>query len=119
MNGPITQIANFEEATAVENIESDELPRFFCLSQNYPNPFNANTEIGFTVSTLSPVSIVVYDILGRQIVSLVNQEVLSPGLKSVTWDGLDSQGSPVPSGIYFYRMTAGNFAETKKMVLMK
>jgi len=105
--------------TDVEEIESDQLPMSYSLAQNYPNPFNARTEIRFTVPDHVPVTITVYDVLGREVVVLAKREELSPGLKSVAWDGLDFRGSPVPSGIYFYRITAGNFTEAKKMVLMK
>jgi len=95
------------------------VPSTFELSQNYPNPFNANTVIMFTVTQESRVTIAVYNILGQEIATLVNGEILSAGRQSVSWDGLDARGNDVPGGLYFYRMTAGEFTETRKMVLLK
>jgi PKD repeat protein len=94
-------------------------PSSYELSQNYPNPFNANTVIMFTVPRDGAVTIAVYDILGREVVKLVNGEVFAAGVKSIAWDGLDSRGNDVPGGLYFYRMVAADFSETRKMVLLK
>jgi len=105
--------------TGVVELESLEPPTAYTLAQNYPNPFNPGTEIRFAVPHDGPVLLIVYDVLGREIVRLINGEHLSPGNKSVFWNGLDSRGSSVPSGIYFYRLTAGDFVQTKKMVLLK
>ena len=102
----------------VEEIASPVLPTAFSLSQNYPNPFNPETRIEFTLSSASFVSIDVINILGQGVRSLVSEH-LSAGYKAVTWDGRDESGKPVSSGIYFYRMVAGDFAETKKCVLLK
>ena len=104
-------------AIGIEPISS-EVPDKFVLFQNYPNPFNPSTKIKFEIPSVGarhavPVRLIIYDILGREIAVLVNEQ-LKPGTYEVEWDA-----SAYPSGVYFYRLTAGNFAETKKMVLLK
>jgi hypothetical protein len=89
------------------------IPKQFLLEQNYPNPFNPNTSIKFSVPNTGLVSLVVYDALGRAVKELVNENVAA-GIYSV-----DFNASDYPSGIFFYRLTAENFSETKKMVLVK
>ncbi|MEE9450812.1 MAG: T9SS type A sorting domain-containing protein, partial [Ignavibacteriaceae bacterium] len=90
-----------------------ELPITFALEQNYPNPFNPKTNIKFRISEIGFVSLKVYDVLGNEIATLVNEEK-SAGNYEVEFDA-----SSLPSGIYFYQLRLGNFVETKKMVLMK
>ncbi len=96
------------------------LPRAFTLSQNAPNPFNPSTTINYQVpdGRNELVSLKVYDISGRLIATLVN-EIREPGTYSVFWNGTDSSGRQVSSGVYFYRMAAGDFIQTRKMVLLK
>jgi hypothetical protein len=91
--------------------------RFF-LYQNYPNPFNPTTNISFTLPGETQVSLSVYNIEGRLIKTLVNGSV-EGGLQVVTWDGTDAQGNPVSTGVYLYRLRAGNNVMTKKMILLK
>jgi hypothetical protein len=89
------------------------------LSQNYPNPFNPVTVIPFSLEERGHVSINVYDVSGRLVRTLVN-EVRETGIHSdVTWDGRNSTGDPVASGIYFYKLITKNFAQARKMVLLK
>jgi hypothetical protein len=97
---------------------SINVPESFSLYQNYPNPFNPSTKIKFDVTAdgkgqKADVKLVVYDILGKEIASLVNQQ-LNPGTYEAEWEG-----SNYPSGVYFYKLTASNFTETKRMVMMK
>ena len=92
---------------------SSTIPDNISLSQNYPNPFNPSTKIKFEVSKKALTSLIVYDLLGREITTLVN-EVVSPGTYQV-----DLDASNFPSGVYFYRIISGDFIETKKMVLIK
>ncbi len=99
--------------TLVSVSEKRDLPTEFRLSQNYPNPFNPTTTIEFQVSSFEFVSLTVFDVLGREIGTLVN-EVRPTGLYTVHWDA-----SSFPSGVYIYRLRAGNFVSAKKMVLMK
>lgn len=92
---------------------STEVPRDYSLSQNYPNPFNPKTIINFQLSKFSNVKLVIYDILGREVTMIVNEQ-LKAGTYEVTWDA-----SKYASGVYFYKLTAGEFTESKKMVLIK
>jgi flagellar hook assembly protein FlgD len=88
------------------------------LAQNYPNPFNASTLIEYVVPSPSHVNIEVFNILGRKIRTLID-ESKPAGEYRIRWDGNNSQGQAVSTGIYFYRCRAGSFVETKKMILMK
>jgi hypothetical protein len=88
------------------------------LSQNYPNPFNPTTRIQFGLAEEANTSLVVFDIAGRQVRVLV-REVMAPGPHKVEWDGRDEAGFPVAAGVYFYRLEAGSFTETKRMVMVK
>jgi len=95
------------------NTTRKTIPYEFSLSQNYPNPFNPTTTIDYQISKNSMVTLKVYDILGREVVTLVNKQ-LTPGKYSVKFDG-----SNLSSGIYFYRLDAGSFVKTKKLILLK
>jgi photosystem II stability/assembly factor-like uncharacterized protein len=88
------------------------------LLQNSPNPFNPSTNIKFYIPNTSDVTIKIYDILGREVNTLINQQTTA-GYHLVYWNGKDSRGEAVSSGVYIYRLTAGNFSETKKMNLLK
>ena len=88
------------------------------LAQNEPNPFNPQTTIRYTMPSSGNVMINIYDASGRLVRSLVNG-VKEAGSHNVTWNGTDNHNSPVSSGVYFYRLTAGKFSETKKMTLLK
>ncbi|MGE5498847.1 MAG: FlgD immunoglobulin-like domain containing protein, partial [Syntrophothermus sp.] len=95
-----------------------EAPKEFKLLQNSPNPFNPVTAIKFQLPVVSRVNIIVYNILGREVATLINEE-RSPGSHIVYWNGRDNQGAQVASGIYLYRIQAGSYSETRKMNLMK
>ncbi|MBC8174859.1 MAG: T9SS type A sorting domain-containing protein, partial [Candidatus Marinimicrobia bacterium] len=86
--------------------------------QNYPNPFNPVTTIRYELPEESHVSIVVYDIMGRQVKELVSGELVS-GYHTAIWDATDSFGKPVGAGIYLYQIKAGDFTQTRKMILLK
>ncbi|MGA8262926.1 MAG: T9SS type A sorting domain-containing protein, partial [Ignavibacteriaceae bacterium] len=88
------------------------------LLQNSPNPFNPSTTIKFYTPNTSDVTIRIYDMLGREVTTLINQQTTA-GYHIVYWNGKDSRGENVASGIYLYRLTAGSFSETKKMNLLK
>jgi photosystem II stability/assembly factor-like uncharacterized protein len=94
--------------------KSKEIPSQYKLYQNYPNPFNPSTTIKFDIPKSSHVKIVIYDMLGREIEELLNEEK-KPRSYEVTWDG----SRCFSSGVYFYKLITDEFAETKKMVLMK
>jgi len=103
----------FNIPVSVEDSNSDLLPETFDLQQNYPNPFNPETIIEFKVSNTAPVSIKVYDVIGRETAVLVN-EVKQPGVYRVSFNG-----DNLASGVYFYKMIAGDFSSVKKMNLLK
>lgn len=94
---------------------NNNIPERFHLYQNYPNPCNPSTKIKFDIPNLSSsnTTITIYNILGKKFEALIN-EILKPGTYEIDWDA-----SEYPSGIYYYRLTAGNYTETKKMVLLK
>jgi photosystem II stability/assembly factor-like uncharacterized protein len=100
------------ETVGIINI-SFEIPDKFYLSQNYPNPFNPVTNLGFGISELGFVTLKVYDVLGNEVITLVNEN-LSPGVYDINWNA-----SNYPSGVYYYILRSGDFYETKKMTLLK
>ncbi len=97
-----------------------ELPKAFALAQNTPNPFNPATTISYSVpeGQTADVSLKVYDIRGRLVSTLV-AEIKTAGTYTVFWDGINNAGQKVASGVYFYRLQAGEFTQTRKMVLLK
>ncbi|MCH7731532.1 MAG: T9SS type A sorting domain-containing protein [Candidatus Marinimicrobia bacterium] len=96
-----------------------QLPERFALSQNYPNPFNPSTTIQIDIPTAGLVTMAVYNLLGQEILRLVDRE-LQPGKYQFIWNGLDEGGNSVPSGIYLYRVriNGNEFAKTRKMILL-
>ncbi|WP_457652289.1 FlgD immunoglobulin-like domain containing protein, partial [Rhodocaloribacter sp.] len=96
----------------------DETPQTFALEQNYPNPFNPQTRIVFALPEASSVRLTVYDVLGREVVTLAAGR-REAGRYAVTWNGRNAAGSAVPSGVYLYRIEAGSFVETRQMTLLK
>jgi hypothetical protein len=109
-----SQVINQNYLIGINKIEN-EVPKYYSLYQNYPNPFNPSTKIKFDISTNSKldVKLVVYDALGREVSVLVNEQ-LKTGTYEVDWNALS-----YPSGVYFYKLTAGEFTQTRKMVLIK
>jgi hypothetical protein len=97
---------------------TNELPTEYTLSQNYPNPFNPSTFIQFTVPENVFATLKIYDMLGQEVRTLINNEVNS-GTHSVSWNGENNYGSKVTSGTYIYKLTAGNYTSIKKMILIK
>jgi hypothetical protein len=101
-----------------ETRSSSVVPDKFSLLQNYPNPFNPATVVKFEIVQPAKVSLKIYNILGRLVRVLVDEEKVA-GTYTTYWDGNDQNGQPVSSGIYFYKLDAGDFTEVKKMVLIK
>lgn len=93
-------------------------PEDFCLNQNYPNPFNPQTEISYSLPKESRVRLTIYNLLGQRVRVLVDK-FETPGFKRVHWDGRDEEGKEVASGIYFYRLQAGEYNKVRKMVVIK
>ena len=94
------------------------LPREIALAQNYPNPFNPNTTIRFELPAAKHVQIIIFNTNGQQVRTLVNDNY-SAGIHNVVWDASNEQGAKVPSGVYYFRMTADDFSDTKKLLLLK
>jgi hypothetical protein len=92
---------------------SGNIPETFSLSQNYPNPFNPVTNIKFDIPKSGMVRITIFDLLGREVTTLVNEQ-MQPGSYNVDWDA-----SNYPSGVYFFKLETENFTESKKMILIK
>jgi len=116
-------ISNVYQATTLSmsldvDDEDDIIPDKYNLAQNYPNPFNPSTQIDYSVPVQSRVKLAVYNTLGQLINVLVDGNQ-SAGNHSVTWNGTDLHGAHVASGIYFYRIEAGAFTNTRKMVMIQ
>jgi len=103
--------------TGVEDGDT-HLPDDFVLYQNYPNPFNSRTMIKYWLPRKTHVEIAVYNILGREVKTLVDAD-LSQGYQTATWDGSNTDGRPAASGIYFYKIKTGDAVQTRKMILLK
>jgi hypothetical protein len=104
--------------TTVKELDKDLLPTEFALDQNYPNPFNPSTHVKFAVPTRSNVNITIYNVLGQRVKTLVNSD-FEAGFYEVQWDSTNDNNKEVASGMYFYKIEAGDFTDTKKMMLLK
>ncbi len=111
----LDDLAMNSNATAVKD---NTHPLMFKLQQNYPNPFNPTTTIDFEIPVRENVSLLIYNTLGEKVRTLIDGP-RSAGHYQVSWDGRDLNGNNVSSGIYLYRIKAGYFAESKKMILLK
>ncbi len=111
------------EASPATSIEVKDLtvilPEDFLLYQNYPNPFNPSTNIEFYLPVREKISLKIYDILGREIRTLINNEEYPAGLGKAMWDGKDNQARLVASGVYIYTLQFGNFKKSNRMTLVK
>ena len=115
-NGPLTLGVNASDA--VLSIYDALLPDEFALHQNYPNPFNPVTTLRYDLPENGLVNITIYDMLGRQVKTLVYQ-TQEAGYRSIVWNATNDYGKPVSAGIYLYQIQAGKYISTKKMVLLK
>ncbi|MEA3391869.1 MAG: T9SS type A sorting domain-containing protein, partial [Candidatus Marinimicrobia bacterium] len=97
----------------------DGIPVEFALHQNYPNPFNPVTTINFDLPNITDVSLVIYDITGRKVRTLVSNSNIDAGYKKIVWNGRDDFGNGVATGMYIYRLVAGDFVDVKKMTFLK
>ena len=110
-------------ATSVESrLESSNIIEQFALLPNYPNPFNSETVIRYKIPshvTTTQVKLRIFNILGREVGTLVDEESVKPGEYRVRWHGLDDSGVPVATGVYLYKMEANNFQEVRKLLFIK
>jgi len=117
MGPPVCHPVAYQDPQEAGDVKS-AVPYTFDLRQNYPNPFNPSTVVNYSLERKCHVSISVFNILGQKVKNLVDEE-LETGAYRAVWDGADDQGNQVASGVYFYKMAAGDFVETRKMVLMR
>ncbi|MFA6978509.1 MAG: T9SS type A sorting domain-containing protein [Ignavibacteriaceae bacterium] len=110
---PLVQAMRWFGADVVDVENENSIPLNFQLNQNYPNPFNPSTVISFQLSVKSKVSLKVYDVLGNEVATLVNEEKPAGNYK------IDFKGNNLASGIYFYTLRAGSFVQSRKMILLK
>ena len=94
------------------------IPKTYTLHQNYPNPFNPITSLRYDLPEQAQVTLTVYDLMGRKITQLINT-IQEAGYKSVQWNATDTFGKSVSAGVYLYQFRAGEFVQTRKMVLLK
>lgn len=105
--------------TGTVSVEDDlQKPKQYILEQNYPNPFNPQTKIQYAVGNTQMVTLKIYNLIGQEIFTLAN-EVQEPGEYSVIWNGRDKSGNSLPSGIFIYKIKAGEFMQAKKMILLR
>jgi hypothetical protein len=104
--------------TPVVSIKNTEIINTFYLSQNYPNPFNPITHIRFNLAQNEKVKLEVFNVLGQKVKTLVNNK-LNIGQYEIKWDGKNESGNLLGSGIYFYRLKAGDYIKTRKMIFLK
>jgi len=114
----VLYLDGFTERSATVAVTFNTLPEKFVLHQNYPNPFNPTTHIQFDLPKAVDVKLVIYDIMGRKITTLVNTH-MEAGYKNIVWNGTNDYGNKISSGIYIYRIIAGNNIETMKMSYIK
>jgi hypothetical protein len=111
-------IIDFDNVPVSVKDRNDEIPRSFQLLQNFPNPFNPTTTIRFSLPRRAQVRLIIYDVLGNEIVTLKNQEMM-PGTHEVIWAAKDVRGLAVPSGVYFYRFQTNGYTQIRKMLLIR
>ena len=104
--------------TVGDSALDNEQPLVYALSANYPNPFNPSTTIDYSIANAGEVSIIVYDMMGRHVRTLVS-DFSTPGSYSVTWDAKNNEGISVSAGMYVYKMISGDFVKVNKMLLVK
>tara|TARA_Y100000816_G_C25697779_1_gene368862 strand:- start:3 stop:386 length:384 start_codon:yes stop_codon:yes gene_type:complete len=112
--------SDYSEIVQLSTLSNDNanVAERFMLHQNFPNPFNPITTLRYDLPKDSFVIIRVFDMSGNKVKTLVN-EVQNSGYKSIQWNATDNQGQPVSAGVYLYSIEAGEFRQTKKMILLK
>jgi hypothetical protein len=115
-NTPVYRVFEVYQKISITSIKviNSNVPDAFSLYQNYPNPFNPTTSIRFDIQKQSEVTLKIYDVMGREVATLINNETVTPGTKEVDFDA-----SSLSSGIYFYTLSTVDFTDTKKMMLLK
>ncbi len=110
-------ISFYSNSVGVDN-RSETFPQGFVLEQNFPNPFNPSTTIRYELPEDGLVNVTIYDMMGRQVSTLLSSHQTA-GYKSIQWNATNDFGKPVSAGVYLYQIQAGEFVQTRKMVLLK
>jgi hypothetical protein len=114
----ISQAGEFVLNNTLLSTDSKIIPEVFALHQNYPNPFNPVTSLRYDLPEDGLVNITIYDMMGRIVKTLVNSSQTA-GYKSISWNAANDRNESVSAGLYLYTIQAGEFRQTKKMVLLK
>jgi len=115
----VTARPDFDQVSvALSGAVSDGLPKSYALEQNYPNPFNPSTQLAFALPKAAYVELSVFNVLGQKVTTVVSGEYPA-GNHTATWDGTNSNGGSVSSGVYFYRIQTEDYSKTRKMMLLK
>ena len=115
LNGPSSFSVDLSELLGTDD---NQIPGVFALHNNYPNPFNPVTNITYDIPEVSEVKLEIYNVTGQHIRTLVNG-AHEPGRYRIVWNATNEFGRPLASGMYFYRISAGDFISVKKLLLMK
>ncbi|MFB0517102.1 MAG: T9SS type A sorting domain-containing protein, partial [Candidatus Neomarinimicrobiota bacterium] len=118
LNQVWASVINYNDSTLSVSLPQSQIPNSFRLGQNYPNPFNPSTTIRYDLPENTHVSLVIYDILGRELVRLVDVWIAS-GYQNVVWNGRDKHGREVPTGIYIARLVTTKYSRAIKMLLLR
>lgn len=118
IDNKIDQLINISNISMIDENQNDIAPITTRLFNNYPNPFNPETTISFDLPQRDKVELVVYNLKGQKVKSLINEE-MDMGVHKIIWNGTNNQGKEVASGVYYYRLSCGNYTKTNKMVLLK
>lgn len=111
--------ATITSTLGVDVDENENVVESYNLAQNFPNPFNPTTQISFQIPETDFASLTVFNVLGQEVKTLVNEKIVGGVNHTAQWDGTDLNGNKVASGVYFYKLTSGDFSDIKKMVLLK
>ena len=111
---------DFSLSTVVTSVEETQplVPSGYALEQNYPNPFNPTTQILFSLPNTERVTLTIYNLLGQKMAMLADG-LMAAGSHVVTWNGRDSRGVQLPSGVYFYRLESPSFTAARRMLMLK
>ena len=126
-------LSDIEEGTGIEtfhppiSIKVEEknpddiisIPETYALHPNYPNPFNPKTTINFDLPEETSVELLIYDVMGRLVKTLISEKEMDAGYHSIVWDGEDDNGEIVPAGMYFYKLITSKFVKSLQMVQLK
>jgi hypothetical protein len=118
LDGEVEDYRVHIEDDVVTGANDNAVPERFALHNAVPNPFNPQTTLSFSLPTASHVRLTIYDVRGHLVTTLVDED-RGPGVHDVVWNGRDARNRQVASGVYLYRIEAGSFIETKRMVLVK